>query len=1140
MKKVFLACMLLCTAVLLSGADLVLKDFNGKKVTGTVKWAKKQGGILLIQGEMQGGEIRLPIPAALLKQYKFIVVDRRHQSGEWQVGWMNKDARETIKPVNPGDVKLNFPISPKMAPDGKVALFSLFITPGIELELGGVTFAAKPAKSAKYVQRQAKGPLRTFDTPVGKFTIPATFEDITPPPRRENVKFEMGPADSGLRSYVIDDYRQLHPQLRPSREEFDRQLVMFAAPGQTEGKAFSVYAAKAAPGTLVSAGAAVSDSGDKLPVPEIRYLRVWPQRKGFVGLQYRDIAELLERETPKDIPADTALSYYLKVRVPKDAKPGIYRGKVSFKSGNFPARTLDYTVRVTTLKLAEDFTPVIGCYYGGPEQFKFIREYGLNSALQGHQSCMRDVVGKPMRAIAARTKDVQKRLEMLYQGKDLPQLNFDDPRPTGLDNFLKAYQAAGFKSVVCWFAVRGFPDELAKFLNEPISKEQALFMYPERLTPAYRKLFKDCIKAIDQRAAKYGVRIYWYQFDELGCHGYDRVFRYATEMFKLVKEAGGCTAVTCGDDDFTRMVAPYLDMRIYAISAAKNHKDLERIRKDTQKHKALFFSYTGSVYENHYNNRYNAGWNMFIGQWQGRYFWNLSSKRNIVWNDFDHSAKDSVMIYPGPKGEIIPTLQLECLRQGIDDFRYLVTVRQLADRAAKSDKAAIRQAGEKVKGELRQLREGMPFFFNDEWDPRNFERYRWRVSTMGEYLQALLEGKADVPELKFSGAGAKKKSELTFPPLLRAPKTTEPITVDGTFAEAAWEKAFRVPELRLLNTGGKPEVPTEILLLRDDKYLYVGFFCTEPDVSKITGNYKVRDRYTWRDDSVEIFYTPNNDPRAHRQLIFNAVNGVTDIAVDKGRSEIKWNCPGLLSAAKIARGMWRCEVAIPLSEFTSPVVGINFMRSRVALLSHATLAADPHDPRTYASLDFTGSPVRLAPAARPLLGRNVMKLELGTPAVVAVAGEGKTLSSASLKPGIHFPAVDLLKEGENLYTVTVTPEGKKSAPLVWRFADTLPRAMVVAKTGKYYFADEGAVKIAGSINMNLEGTKGAELAVALSNSAGRTVWSTVSPVTGNDFLFSVPLAAVPAEDRCTVRFTLRIKGKTAGEEIRSFYVMKAI
>ena len=1140
MKKMFLACMLLCSAVLLSGADLVLTDFNGKKLTGTVKWSKKQGGILLVQGEMQGGEIRLPIPAAQLKEYKFLVVDRRHQSGEWQVGWLNKDARETIKPVNPGDIKLNFPISPRMAPDGKVALFSLFITPGIELELGGVTFAAKPAKSTKYVQRQAKGPLRTFDTPVGKFTIPATFEDITVPPRREKVKFEMGPADSGLRSYVIDDYRQLHPKLRPSREEFDRQLVMFAAPGQTEGKAFSVYAAKAAPGTLVSAGEAVSDSGAKLPVPEIRYLRVWPQRKGFVGLQYRDIAELLERETPKDIPADTALAYYLKVRVPKDAKPGIYRGKVSFKSGNFPARTLDYTVRVTTLKLAEDFTPVIGCYYGGPEQFKFIREYGLNSALQGHQSCMRDVVGKPMRAIAAKTKDVNKRLEMLYQGKDLPQLNFADPRPTGMDNFLKAYQAAGFKSVVCWFAVRGFPDAIAKFLDEPLSREQALFMYPEKLTPAYKKLFKDCIKAIDQRAAKYGVRIYWYQFDELGCHGYDRVFRYATEMFKLVKEAGGYTAVTCGDDDFTKMVAPYLDMRIYAISAAKNHRDLERIRKDTRKHKALFFSYTGSVYENHYNNRYNAGWNMFIGQWQGRYFWNLSSKRNNVWNDFDHSAKDSVMIYPGPKGEIIPTLQLECLREGIDDFRYLVTVEQLADRALKSDKAAVRQAGEQVKSELRQLREGMPFFFNDEWDPRNFERYRWRVSTMGEYLQGLLEGKKVAPEVKFIGADAKKKSERTFPPVLRAPKAAGAVTVDGVLSEEAWKNAFRVPELRLLNTGGKPEVSTDIRLLRDDKYLYVGFRCIEPDVSKITGNYKVRDRFTWRDDSVEIFYDGNNDHTTSRQLIFNAVGGVTDIAVGDGKSDIKWNCPGLKSAAKITDGMWCCEAAIPLSEFASPVAGINFMRSRVALLSHATLAPDPHAPRGYAKLYLSDVPVRLAPAAEPLLGRNVMKLELKSPAAVKVIVEGQVQFSGSLKAGTHAVAADLTHEGVNGYFVEVTPVSQKGKPVCWSFTDKLPRAMIAGTPAAYYFADEGAVEIKGRINMKLEGTADAELAVNLSNSAGRTVYSSRSPVTGNDFLFSVPLASLPAEDRCTVRFTLLIKGKNAGGEIRSFYVMKAI
>ena len=183
MKKMSCFAALFLAAALLSGADLTLKDFAGKKTTGTVQWQKKND-VIVIRGNMQGGEVRIPITAALLKQYKYIVVDRRHQSGVWNIGFMNKDVRENIKPLNPGDVKVNFPISSKMAVDGKNALFSLVITPGIDLELGSITFTDKAAKSGKYVQRTAKGPQRILETPVGKFPIPATFEDVTPTPRR--------------------------------------------------------------------------------------------------------------------------------------------------------------------------------------------------------------------------------------------------------------------------------------------------------------------------------------------------------------------------------------------------------------------------------------------------------------------------------------------------------------------------------------------------------------------------------------------------------------------------------------------------------------------------------------------------------------------------------------------------------------------------------------------------------------------------------------------------------------------------------------------------------------------------------------------------------------------------------------------
>ena len=117
MKRLWLIALTAFAAGLLSGADLVLKDFAGKKLTGTVKWQKTPKGLILIHGEMQGGEIRLPLSIDILKNYKYIIVDRRHQSGNWSVGFLNKDVRETVKPLNPGDTKINFPISAKMAAD---------------------------------------------------------------------------------------------------------------------------------------------------------------------------------------------------------------------------------------------------------------------------------------------------------------------------------------------------------------------------------------------------------------------------------------------------------------------------------------------------------------------------------------------------------------------------------------------------------------------------------------------------------------------------------------------------------------------------------------------------------------------------------------------------------------------------------------------------------------------------------------------------------------------------------------------------------------------------------------------------------------------------------------------------------------
>ena len=134
----------------------------------------------------------------------------------------------------------------------------------------------------------------------------------------------------------------------------------------------------------------------------------------------------------------------------------------------------------------------------------------------------------------------------------------------------------------------------------------------------------------------------------------------------------------------------------------------------------------------------------------------------------------------------------------------------------------------------------------------------------------------------------------------------------------------------------------------------------------------------------------------------------------------------------------------------------------------------------------------------------------------------------------------MAKEGKNTYAICVKPLGKNTPCAVWNFTDMLPKAMVIAPVASYFFADEGMLTITGKINMNLVKGDGTELAVRMTNADGKNIFAVKAQVTGNDLLFKLPLDGVPAEEKYTVEFTLLIKGKAAGKEKRSFYVMKAM
>jgi hypothetical protein len=136
--------------------------------------------------------------------------------------------------------------------------------------------------------------------------------------------------------------------------------------------------------------------------------------------------------------------------------------------------------------------------------------------------------------------------------------------------------------------------------------------------------------------------------------------------------------------------------------------------------------------------------------------------------------------------------------------------------------------------------------------------------------------------------------------------------------------------------------------------------------------------------------------------------------------------------------------------------------------------------------------------------------------------------------------VDLVKEGENKYSVSVKPLSGNQKAQVWSFTDILPKALVISDTAAYYFSNESAITVKGRVNMNLVKGDGTALAVKVTNGQGKCLYESKTPVTGNDLLFTLPLAALTAEENYTIEFTLLIKGKKAGSAKRSFYVMKSI
>jgi hypothetical protein len=153
--------------------------------------------------------------------------------------------------------------------------------------------------------------------------------------------------------------------------------------------------------------------------------------------------------------------------------------------------------------------------------------------------------------------------------------------------------------------------------------------------------------------------------------------------------------------------------------------------------------------------------------------------------------------------------------------------------------------------------------------------------------------------------------------------TSDTITIDGHFGEAAWKNA-PVLEFYVPPGADKTISRTEGRIIRDENYIYAGFRAFDLDIA---GSYTKRDSPTYREDVLEFFILPYG--KVYHNFEINALGTVYDAVQGSSvfRNGKKWDCKGLKKCVYIDGTLnnpedrdrcWQLEIAVPLKELDLP------------------------------------------------------------------------------------------------------------------------------------------------------------------------------------------------------------------------------
>ena len=395
----------------------------------------------------------------------------------------------------------------------------------------------------------------------------------------------------------------------------------------------------------------------------------------------RDIDHPRDAETllPVPIPAWEAKQFWLTVRVPETASPGLYRGSILIKLEGIAEHSLPVQFEVLPIQLRES-SLLFGLYYRGFLSNSRSPEY-VSSELKTEQQMAAEF--RNMKEHGILYPDVYQTANLRSDGT----LDTDE-----LGRYLDLRDRCGL------------PRDKLFYNGNSVGVPESEEALAERIDFCGKLLAWARERGIEE--------VYFYGADE--AHGEELIKQ--RQAWEAVRELGGKMAVACSVGFFD-LIGDLLDLPIINGLSPEELPHVHALG-----HKMVNYSLPQGGIEQPFTYRYFFGHWLLRSGMDGSHTYAYQhghgpgGSMGRPWDDFDSAIyRPHVFAYPTVDG-VVDTLEWEGVREAVDDTRYVATLQAaIAEARGSENQDAVKRADAAedwlknvdISGDLLAIRRGM-------------------------------------------------------------------------------------------------------------------------------------------------------------------------------------------------------------------------------------------------------------------------------------------------------------------------------------------------------------------------------------------------------------------------------------------------